>query len=279
MKHYQSKATTRGGKDFVFNVEQYDSALELYNTNRTRKVTDAWKGSNITESSISSSFHGVSSMEEAHKMLRDGWADKVDEMIALVNKAATVSINKRTAFKNDVVGFAPVVPLAMMNVPNSMLNTAVKPTKSKVIKICYLNDDNGGTSPETFLKRGKRVLEAIINLERNGYRCELYTAQFYVSGNRADSLLVRIKEANQPLDVKRVMFPMAHPAFLRVIGFEWEDKCPTNIYMSGRGRALHSTDDHERLFVEAFGSELVYIDKGIADKGTEAITKKLRGEA
>lgn len=278
MKQYQTKAKKRNGAEYIFNVEEYGSSLELYNANRTREVTPQWKGSHLKDENIHKSFYGVDSHEEAVGMLRDGWAQEVGTISARVEKAATVEMRKRQGFTNDVVGFAPVVPLAMMNVPNSMLNTVSKPAKSKVVRICYLNDDSGSTSPEEFLERGAKIIEAIIALERSVYRCELYAAQFYCNDCRADTLMVRVKEANQPLDLKRVMFPLVHPAFERVIGFEWEDKCPTNIYIPARGIPFHRVNDHERMFKEAFGSEFVYIDPSIVDTGAETIMKKLRGE-
>lgn len=277
MKHYELKA----GK-LIFNVEEYSSAMEVVDVIRKREINPEWQGNHLTESDVKSDtdFYGVQTMDEAYNLLKNGWTQEVEKMNAVLQKVHTANLPKRVAFRNDVVGFAPVVPLAMMNVPQSMINTSMKQIKSKVVKIFYSMGDSCWTSSKTFIERGRKIMEAVISLERSGYRCELYSAQFYThrSGDRSDALLVKVKEANQPLDVKRVMFPFTHPAMFRVIGFTWEDHCPSTKYISGRGVPLHCIDDHEKKFREAFGEEYVYIDCKIADKGVDEIKKAITRE-
>lgn len=272
MKHYEIKH-----KVHTFNVEEYESASELVRTNRSRPVTPQWRGSSLEKEGVTKSFNGVKTIGEAYDLLASGWTQGLADMTAALNGVKTVERQKRAAFKNDVVGFAPIVPLAMMNVPNSMLNTATKSVKSKVIKVLYSMGDSCGVTVEQFMERGKKVMAAVVSLERSGYRCELYSAQFYADSSNSDCLLVKVKEANQPLDVKRVMFPFTHPAMFRVIGFEWEDKCPSAKYRSGRGRPLHKTvDDVEKVIKESFGNEYVYLDARIEKMTAEEIEEKLK---
>lgn len=276
MKHYERKA-----KRFRFNVEEYNSAMEVVDVIKKREITEWWRSEAITEATVANrkGFYGVKTLGEAYDLLKNGWTQEVERMNAALKQVQTVDLPKRVAFRNDVVGFAPVVPLAIMNVPNSMINNATKQIKSKVVKIFYSMGDSWCTSTETFLERGKKIMEAVIMLERSGYRCELYSAQFYTdrSNNMADVLVVKVKEANQPLDIKRVMFPFTHPAMFRVIGFSWEDRCPSAKYMSGRGSPFHTVGKHKEMFKEAFGDEYVYIDCKIADKGVEEIKEAITG--
>lgn len=277
MKHYTVKSKKA---NHTFNVEEFDSAYELVQINKSRPVTSQWKGDSLEEDGVRKSFHSVDSIDEAYNLLATGWTQGLDTMNASLSNAKTMAGQKRAAFKNDVVGFAPIVPLAMMNVPHSMINTAIKRVKSKVIKVMYNLGDSCGVSTDQFFKRGKKVMETVVALERNGYRCELYSAQAYSDNRTSDFLLVKVKEASQPLDVKRVMFPFTHPAMFRVIGFDWEDKCPSAPHRHGRGRPLHvSLGSRTRDAIkEAFGEEYVYLDAEVENMSNETIERILRGE-
>lgn len=270
MKHYELKS----GK-FLFNIEEYGSAFEVANLNSQREVTKQCEGRRLTDKDVrgDKDFYGVSSISEAHDLLKNGWTQEVERMTATLKKAHTMMAQKRVGFRNDVEGFAPVVPLAMMNVPQSMINMTMKPIKSKVVKIYYSIEDRASTPSKKFLDRGRKIMEAIIMLERSGYRCELHSIQAFCDDDhdRADILLIRVKEANQPLDIKRVMFPFTHPAMFRVIGFTWQDKCPTAKFIHNRGVPFHVIGDYNKKFTDAFGSECIYLDPKIADKGVEEI--------
>lgn len=280
IKNYEISKKAKNGKEYTFVVEEFGSAYELVETNLRRPVTPQWEEGCLKESRISreEDFFGVSTRAEAYELLRDGWMQELKAMSDSMSKVSTITQPKKSAFRNDVVGFAPVVPLAMMNVPNSMLNTNVKPVKSKVVKIIYEITDRAGTPSQKFIERGKKIMEAIVSLERSGYRCELYSMQSYFSDKKAEVLLVKVKEANQPLDVKRMMFPMTHPAFFRVVGFEWQDRFPPARYLFTRGHALHFESNDDELAKLMFGDECVFLDADDADNGKEKIEKKLRGE-
>lgn len=280
VKNYEIKKKATNGREYTFVVEEFGSAYELVETNLRRTVTPQWEDGQLDADEIPSDkgFYGVSSRDEAYELLRDGWVQELKAMNDAMSKVSTITTPKRSAFRNYVVGFAPVVPLAMMNVPNSMLNTNLKPIKSKVVKIIYDITDRCGTKSKTFLERGKKIMEAIVSLERSGYRCELYSSQSYFADRKAEVLLVKVKEANQPLDVKRMMFPMTHPAFFRVVGFEWQDRFPPARRLGGRGHALHFESNDDELVKMMFGDECVFLDADDADKGKEEIEKKLRGE-
>lgn len=249
-------------KKLKFNVEEYNSAFELVETSRNRNVMPDWRNYKSEIESPDKSWTGVSSYEEALNLLKSGWTENLESMKTLANKVSANGNSKRISFQNNVVGFAPIVPLAMMNVPNSMIDTRMKPIKSKVVKILYNITMSCCTDKKEILRNGMKVVEAIINLENSGYRCEVMAMQTYSNDTVADTLLLRVKEANQPLDLKRIMFPLIHPAMFRVIGFDWENKLPTGRWMSGRGRAIGYTygDETAKLIKEAFGDNYYYID-------------------
>lgn len=275
------KAFTAKAKRCTFNVEEYTSAMELVDTLKKRPVTEQWKNETDEVKHPKKSWAGVDSYDEALNLLKNGWTEKLNEMKTLANKVATKSGGKRISFMNDVAGFAPIVPLAMMNVPNAMIDMHMKPIKSKVVKIVYNITISCMIKPDTILKNGMKVVEAVINLENSGYRCEVVAMQNYYDNKYSDTLLLKIKEANQPLDLKRIMFPLIHPGMFRVIGFDWENKLPTGKHMFGRGRAIGYEFGNEtaNIFKEAFGDNCFYIDNTMLEKeDSEYIENTLKGE-
>lgn len=222
-----------GGFDVHF--ERYESALEVVENCKTRGITNS-SFRNMQVERITS-WHGVNSYEEALEYMRTGFQPTVDSMKG-VFKGNLKGTGSRFAFKNDLQGFAPVVPLALKGVPNSMVSMTMKPIKTKVVDIYYDMTTGAGTSSEQIMDAGKMLLSTVIELERQGYRFNLYVTQSYSGISDCDMLVVKVKNAAQPLDLKRVSFPLTHTAFFRVIGFDWYSKVPGGKYRPAYGQAL-----------------------------------------
>lgn len=259
-------------------VEVYDSVMDVVNDCKTRKITDT-RFDNMRTHSMRKSWEGVNNYKEALQIMNDGWAEEVKGLQATVNKVKTMT-QKRIAFRNDIQGFAPIVPLAILGVPNAMINTIMKPIKSKVISVYYNMAVSCGNSAETIVKNGRKIVEAIVALENSGYRVNLYSLQAYSNDEGTDLLAVKVKSANQPLDLKRICFPIMHAAMFRVIGFDWYSKFPKGRYRSGYGMALSTAIGEKKaqeLVRELFGKEAVYLmATEVQRKEVEYITEMLK---
>lgn len=266
MKAYMKKSKIMG----KFNVEEYDSSMELVKILERRDIRPCWKGHTGDLKDGDEKWVGVKSYKEALNLLFNGWTDNLNVVQNKLNRVKTSGTGKRISFRNDVVGFAPVVPLAMMNVPKAMVNCYQKPIKSKVIKVFYNIAVSFSTSKDTILNNGIKVLEKIISLENSGYRCELYAMQAYCSMERSDVLIVKIKEANQPLDIKRIMFPLIHPAMFRSIGFQWESRSCDFLPCRGRPFTGVYKQNSSEIIKELFGDKSVFLDgTKMSEGGTE----------
>ena len=176
--------------------------------------------------------------------------------------------------------FRSVVPLAIMGVPQSMINMHMKPIKTKVIDVCYSMTVACGVSTQTIIENGQRLLGAIMNLEHQGYRINLYAVQDYYSGGTADMMVVKIKSSNTPLDLKRMSFALIHPAFFRVIGFDWYSKTPFGVYRLGYGHSLGYDYDEETMqkgFKEMFGQNAVVFSGAKLSKDREHLETVMKG--
>lgn len=238
-------------------AEFYDSAMDVYTDCTRRKITDSCF-KDMKKKSMGS-FEGVRSYEEALKYLKGGYqptVNKLREKLSVKNPG-----QKRISFQNNIVGGVPIVPLALKGVPNCMVDIKMKQIKCKVIDIYYDMTCSCGTDSEDIIRNGQKMLGAILDLEHQGYRFNLYAIQTYSDSRSVDLLAVKIKTSSQPLDLKRMSFPLTHTAFFRVIGFDWYSKFPKGVYRSGYGRALGYEMNNEEIrdfSSKMFGDNAIY---------------------
>lgn len=251
--------------DYKIMCESYNSAADVVRDCREREFISGKGFDNMGDGHLGGnkpSWLGVESYEQALRLLEEGYQPVVEEMKTMI-KTNLQGEGKRISFHNDVVGYAPIVPLAIMGVPNSMLNSYMKPIKSKVVDVYYDGTFRCGTSSSDIIATGAKVISVIIKLEQQGYRFNLYQVQGYSDETGTNLMKVKLKDAAQPIDLKRISFPMTHTAFFRVIGFDWYSKTPRGRYISGYGKALSyiskTSGKLSEMFKEMFGKNAVYV--------------------
>ena len=248
-------------KNRNINVEVFDSANEVVEVNARRERTSSIFHDMSNPREIDSKWTGVESLDEACELMKTGYQPTVDKMKTGI-KANVQGQGKRISFFNDVVGYAPIVPLALLGVPSSMQNSYMKPIKAKVLNIYYDMTASSGTKKEEIIEAGQKLLAAIMELEMQGYKFNLYAIQTYWEDSEkgADMLCTKIKSSNTPLDLKRISFPLTHTAYFRVIGFDWYSKTPNGKYRCAYGRALGYDFNEKQMqdgFKELFGKNCV----------------------
>ena len=237
---------TVDNRDYL--IEEFNNFNELINTNDSRERNF---GDSRTDNDRN--WRGAT-YEEAVDMLRYGWQDKdkLDYTMQKISQLNKQQETQRTSFKNDIVGFAPVVPLAIMGVPQNMINSTRIPKKAKVIKIILDVGMASGVSVNEKMEWGAKVTSKIANLEKQGFRVKIECIKTFVEDNRTSKChvcKVPVKSENQPFDVKRMMFVIAHPAMSRRIMFDWYERLPEAVEYSGYGRSLqyHNTDRANKI--------------------------------
>ena len=253
------RRTVKEAQGEAFIIEEYDNFRELIANNRKR----SYNFDSDRVKRVRKGWEGVDSYEEAEELLLYGWADeaKLKVIKDKVNKLQKTKDRQRIAFKNDIVGFAPIVPNAIIGIPQSMINTCRVAKKSKVVTLVIDGGFSAVTNTSTVIDWGAQLISKIMNLEKSGYRVRLEYADYYCSrskGCKNHSLRVLLKNENQPFDIKRMMFALAHPAMLRVISFEWYRKLPEAEYMRDYGVSIH---DQERSRKEFLVKETVDLSK------------------
>lgn len=244
-----------GNKKSVINAEVFNSSKELVKTCKEREITNS--DFNNMEQEASKRWHGAD-YKDTLRLLETGYQPTVESLRGVFN-AKVNGEGKRFKFQNGVAGFAPVVPLALMGVPNSMLDMKMRPIKAKVVDVYMDMTCSCGVSSDDIMEASRKILSAVIELERQGYRFNLYSCSGYFDSNTGDVVAVKVKSAEQPLDLKRVSFPMAHTAFFRVLGFDWYSKFPIGKYRFGYGHAAHFEfgNDTQEVYQKLFGKKSI----------------------
>lgn len=259
-------------------IERYESARAVVEDCRVRPITDPCF-TDRSKKTLELDWEGVSTYEEALNLLEFGYQPTVEKLKEKMKDLGKIGTQKRMRIENSVAGGAPIVPLAMMGLPKSMLETKIKPIKCKVIDVYYDMTCSAGTSPKRIIENGQKLLGAIMELETMGYKFNLYAVQGYSDERSVDMLVVKIKSSTQPLDLKRMSFPLTHTAFFRVIGFDWYSRCPKAKYRSGYGQALAYNLSEKNLgefAKQAFGDNaLMFSGTNIMNKDEKHIKEAL----
>lgn len=244
-------------------IEEFESISQLIEKLSSRDNNEMMKGQNSSETG-SESFTGTKSYAEAVKFALEGYTKPLDALKHGTIEAERKGVApRRCKVVNDIVGYTPNVPAAVIGLPQSMIRSDNEPKKSKVVEILYSPDANCNVSEKTIEKAGIAVLSLINNLEKSGYRVALKIG-FYIaveSGEEQIIATVKVKDWRQPIDLKKIAFPICNASMLRRIGFKWLETCEgltTRSWRFGYGRspnyneALQILDENKMISDKQF---------------------------
>lgn len=202
---------------------------------------------------------GVNSVEQAQDLFLNGWQQNVEQMKVAFNKELDCLEHDRPRkMAASVSGFMPIVPNALLGLPNSMIDIKLTPKKSRILNFMVSIDRSCGNDVSTIIQKMTKMFAYIAMLERNGqYRCRIevfftaYGNSSRIGTNTSASVLV--KSENQLFDIKRLCFPIIHPAMLRLFMFAWNESLPldySDYKVSGFGCSFeHWSSDYKKDFI------------------------------
>lgn len=273
MSQILEKNVDKNGSSYKMMIERYNNTAEMVADLKVRPITDC-SFKDMSKEKLGS-WEGVKTYNECLNYLQNGYQPTVDSLKSSV-KPTIKGDGKRISFKNNIVGGAPIVPLAMIGVPNCMIDTRIKPIKAKVIDIYYDLTCSAGTNSDDIIEAGQKLLGTILKFEQMGYKFNLYAVQTYSGEHTCDMLTIKVKSSNQPLDIKRMSYALTHTSFFRVLGFDWYSRTPKGKYRSCYGRNLsnrfdldgHRLDDFTK---KIFGNNSIFLSAMI-------MTQKFRND-
>lgn len=164
-------------------------------------------------------------MADAFEMARYGWQSKQDEAIEIAEDAikaveTEIDLPKWEPIW-DVSGGCVDVGAFLSGVPECMIEYPINPVASigRVVTICTSVSASGSIDGESLIKRGTMIAALAMLLEQMGYNTEIWTDLSAAGGRYKLHERVLVKSANDMIDPSRVLYAVANPSFLRVLGF------------------------------------------------------------
>lgn len=172
-------------------------------------------------------FTNTKSFDEAIDLLHNGWTDKAKE---LTKKLKAVESDMAPIMKQQrcvsVAGYQPIVPLFLAGQPANMIGTRMQPVKQKVVTLVKSVSYSGNVEPEEWTEQGLKALAVVKKLESNGLRVNVDIVRGgYDPDTKSNGIVcrVRVKNANERLNVSKLAFTMCHPSIQRRLMFRFTE--------------------------------------------------------
>ena len=226
-------------------VIEYDSLNEFYDYICKTPFNEAFRWAKHSSVTGDEWFTKTKDFNEAVDLFKHGWSDmagKLVQKLKVIESKQVPMMKPRS--KLDVCGYQAIVPLYLQGVPNNMVNKKMVPVKQKVITLNKSIDYNGGVKTEQIIDESIKAMQIIKKLEAQGFRCNLNLVLGSSEGNKQFVMKVRIKSANEKMNVSKLAFPLVHPSMLRRLFFRFMEVYPnvTKAFVHGYGMPATSNE-------------------------------------
>lgn len=225
--------------NFEIGYDEYTKAIkydfmsidDLYKYISTRKENSEFAGRKLQSFDGREDFTGTKSYEEAISLMKHGSKDISVKLNGVLNKKeikqSTNELIKRNVY--DVVGFQPSVPRYLQGVPNSMINQKNYMKKVKVVTITKNISYPAFVEQEKIIDESAKILSVVRYLESKGVRVNvnLFFGVYGIYQTKKECMVakIRVKNANERLNISKLSFVMCHPSMLRRIMFRLLEVC------------------------------------------------------
>lgn len=144
-------------------------------------------------------------------------------------EARTVEVERLAERRRDVAGGAVIVPALVAGEPACMWTLRRRKVRSRTVALCVDTGMVCSRTPEQYREAGRAVTDAVISLERAGYRVRLdvaYTSHIRRSGFHVIGFAMPLKGMGEPINLRRCMWCLTEVAFMRGAGFAWQAHQP-----------------------------------------------------
>lgn len=230
-------------------IIEFDSLKEFYDYLCKTPFNEAFRWEKHSSVNGDKHWTKTESFEEAVQLFKNGWSDMATN---LVQKLKVIESKTQPTMKPrnklDVVGYQPIVPLYLQGVPNNMMNKKMVPVKQKILTLNKSIDYHGGVSANQIVEESIKAMQIVKKLEAQGFRCNLNIVLGTSAGWGKDAkqfiIKLRIKSANEKLNVSKLAFPLVHPSMLRRLFFRFIEVYPhvTKNFTHGYGAPATSSE-------------------------------------
>lgn len=233
-------------------VVEYDSLHEFYEYLIHTPFNDAFRWAKHFSVDGDYYFTKMRDFSEAVELFKNGWSDmatKLVQELKVIESKTEPTMKPKNVL--GVAGYQAIVPLYLQGVPNNMIIKKMMPVKQKIITLNKSIDYKDSVSAGQIIEGSIKAMQIIKKLEAQGYRCNLNIVFGTTAGYPSKQFVVkvRIKSANEKLNVSKLAFPLVHPSMLRRLFFRFIEVYPniTNAFVGGYGSPATS-DGMRKIF-------------------------------
>ncbi|MDD4804575.1 MAG: hypothetical protein PHN69_05315 [Candidatus Pacebacteria bacterium] len=228
-------------------VIEFDSLKEFYDYCVSTPFNEAFCWAEHHSVSGNKHFTQTENFQEAVELFKNGWSDMATKLVQRLKVIENqVQPNMKPKNVMSMAGYQAIVPVYLNNQPNAMLAKKNVPVKQKVITVNKSIDYNGAVKADTIVEESIKAMQVVKKLEAQGLRVNLNIVLGSAAGypEKQFILKIRIKSANERLNVSKLAFPLVHPSMLRRLFFRFAEVYPkfTKSFVHGYGRPATSSE-------------------------------------
>jgi hypothetical protein len=228
MRQFMHTYRSRSGSPYDIWVEEYDTLADLLvdaKSNKKRKSSDKRDNNN---------WSGSASLDEACELGTRGWHEvrpEVDKLINSLDNIISATFGNMFETKFNITGESGDIDRYLIGDPECMVDYVDVPQTrmGRVVRLLINGTVNSHVSAETIRQRGAMICSLVDIINRMGVGVEVYSEMATESNNKYHSMLTKLHDSQQLLDIDNLMFAIAHPSMLRRISFsnmemsKWEE--------------------------------------------------------
>jgi hypothetical protein len=210
-------------------VEEYDTLADLlaYARSNKKRLSSDKRGNG--------DWAGSDSLDDACDLGTRGWHEirpEVDKLINSLDNVISATFGNMFETKFNITGDSGDIDRYLVGDPECMIDYVDVPQTrmGRVVRLLINGTVNATVSAETIRQRGAMVCSLVDIINRLGIGVEVFSEIATRSGGKYHSMLTKLHDSQQLLDIDNLMFAIAHPSMLRRVSF-------SNMEMSKWGEA------------------------------------------
>lgn len=210
---------------------EFSSLEDFYKYITNTPLNDTFKFESLSSVTARESFCGTKSFEEAVELFKNGWSEMSERLSNRLKAEGKFEPTMTYRNVQSVQGYHPIVPLYLMGIPNNMITKKMVPMKQKVVTLNKSLDYSARVKTEQIVEESIKAFRIIQKLESQNYRVNLNlvigaSGSMWNSSGEKYFIRIRLKSANEKLNISKLSFPLVHPSMLRRLYFRFIEVHP-----------------------------------------------------
>lgn len=221
-------------------VVEFGSIREFYDYITETPTNEHFEYKYLESKTHDAYFTGTESFEQAADFLLHGWKIGAEKLAKSARKIESSGTVEKMRPQRSVAGFQAVVPAYLNGDPRAMISTQRKPVKQPVVNVMKMIAYRGDVSGNRIFEESVKALQIVRQLEASGQRVNLWVVRAHSAGGKTILCRVKVKGANERLNLSKIAFPMCSPSMQRRMMFRFTEVSPetTQSFSSGYGSPL-----------------------------------------